>query len=682
MSRPQRGNPSTVSLFPFLAVLVCTMGALILLLLVTTRQIRQQAITRAQDVRASQPDDNVEGIADDDSAQDVLDDPEMSVEQEPVVSEEEAPLVLDDEKKPSPSEVQREIELAEKRRNIEAEREWLRRQWEQTVSELNAKRDEWQKSVTSQQRMASAVVGDVEQLRSKLTKQRTELEEARDRIGESQMVLQSLKNETSTIEQKIAEARQKLATAKRVRAAATSKYAFLPFDTHSGTTRRPILIDCRESGFVFVPERVGLSRLELNGFTVKYNPLIAGVQALVAFWTAWNRVRPEQGTAEAPYILLVVRPSGIYSYYIARSILAELDVKFGYELIEEDWELDLSEPEPRAVEACREAVQKVLSERDTLLAFLDRNRSEAKNQILLDEDGDIPSFDSISDQDRWDRQASLSRSQASSLSEGNEETPPRGMPPLSGGHGLSAVPTTSPSGTDSDRSEQQRGAPRESSGLSTGSSTSNTLTSPEGDSVFEKLDDNTPAFLSPKHSSQRTADGLASDFLPSRTEPRRLSQGLRNAPASGTPSVNGATRSTRRGETSRSFERLPDNLGLRRRGATIGMERCVTLDVQPDRIVVDRDYSVPVNESQSPDDLFDAVYAALVESARSWKAPPKSFYWVPTVEFVVQPGGLHHYERLKSRLGSRGLRTSVRFAMKDATEAPFLEQLHESPNKQ
>ena len=40
------GTPS-VSLFPFLAVLICTMGALVLLLFVVTRQARQQALREA-----------------------------------------------------------------------------------------------------------------------------------------------------------------------------------------------------------------------------------------------------------------------------------------------------------------------------------------------------------------------------------------------------------------------------------------------------------------------------------------------------------------------------------------------------------------------------------------------------------------------------------------------------------
>ncbi|MCA9109748.1 MAG: hypothetical protein KDA52_07360, partial [Planctomycetaceae bacterium] len=42
MSKRARQTEHTVSLFPFLAVLICAMGALILLLLVTTRRIRYQ----------------------------------------------------------------------------------------------------------------------------------------------------------------------------------------------------------------------------------------------------------------------------------------------------------------------------------------------------------------------------------------------------------------------------------------------------------------------------------------------------------------------------------------------------------------------------------------------------------------------------------------------------------------
>lgn len=53
MSRRARQNTS-VSLFPFLAVLLCAMGALLVLLVITTRQIREDAIRVAEE-KKSQP---------------------------------------------------------------------------------------------------------------------------------------------------------------------------------------------------------------------------------------------------------------------------------------------------------------------------------------------------------------------------------------------------------------------------------------------------------------------------------------------------------------------------------------------------------------------------------------------------------------------------------------------------
>ena len=45
MSRRRSQSELSVSLFPFLAVLVCAMGALILLLLIITKQVRSQAMS-------------------------------------------------------------------------------------------------------------------------------------------------------------------------------------------------------------------------------------------------------------------------------------------------------------------------------------------------------------------------------------------------------------------------------------------------------------------------------------------------------------------------------------------------------------------------------------------------------------------------------------------------------------
>ena len=61
----KRRTDKTISLFPFLAVLVCTMGALILLLLVTTRRIRQKQQATPVEIVVS---DSVDGVSVSDAA--------------------------------------------------------------------------------------------------------------------------------------------------------------------------------------------------------------------------------------------------------------------------------------------------------------------------------------------------------------------------------------------------------------------------------------------------------------------------------------------------------------------------------------------------------------------------------------------------------------------------------------
>ena len=47
MSRLKSRSTGAITLFPFLAVLICAMGALIFLLIVFTRQMREQAVNQA-----------------------------------------------------------------------------------------------------------------------------------------------------------------------------------------------------------------------------------------------------------------------------------------------------------------------------------------------------------------------------------------------------------------------------------------------------------------------------------------------------------------------------------------------------------------------------------------------------------------------------------------------------------
>ena len=54
--------------------------------------------------------------------------------------------------------------------------------------------------------------------------------------------------------------------------------------------------------------------------------------------------QPPKGDEPArPYLLMLVRPDGILTYYQVQSALADLKGDFGYEFVEADWVLDFGE---------------------------------------------------------------------------------------------------------------------------------------------------------------------------------------------------------------------------------------------------------------------------------------------------------------------------------------------------
>src|SRR5205085_320703 len=67
------------------------------------------------------------------------------------------------------------------------------------------------------------------------------------------------------------------------------------------------------------------------------NPLAAAVRAASEYI---SEAAARNGTKESPYPLLLVRPDGIPAYLLARQALASWRDEHGYELIEDDWQLD------------------------------------------------------------------------------------------------------------------------------------------------------------------------------------------------------------------------------------------------------------------------------------------------------------------------------------------------------
>ena len=354
----RRESEHSVSLFPFLAVLVCAMGALILLLLVMTRRIRQQAELRAERERAAAVATVIDAAPQPLPAPPVLaiappslpplPPPKVVIRRRPPPQPAPPPIVVD-----PTYEQRRAAQLAEQQR---AEEE-LRRSWSERIEKLSARKAGLESGLRELQQEQGRQQSQLDQLTERLATTRTDTSARSGAEADLQKSLQALAEKHASVRAEIDSVAQQLQQAQARRAAQqASQYTIVPFDARTGTTRRPIVIECRGDRLEFVSEGIMLTAHDLDGFIPHFNPLSAGVQVLADSYSRSDRGQP-------PYVLLVVRPEGTISFYAARMFLQPLNIPFGYELVGSDQQFTWPQTDPRLVAECRRAIDDVLSDR-------------------------------------------------------------------------------------------------------------------------------------------------------------------------------------------------------------------------------------------------------------------------------------------------------------------------------
>ena len=295
-------STATVALFPFLAVLICTMGSLILLLVVIARQAKIQADRAA----------------------------------------EHAQLATDDDR-------QRQLALEERLATLRNARQRASEALARRRAELEAIEAQSRRLADELAELTAAEAALSENLRGGATaEQRAEQQRLKARIAELEARLQKA----------------------RVAAAGQSEsFAIVPYEGPNQTRRRPIYIECRADSVVLQPEGIVLTENDFEGPLGPGNPLAAGVRAAERYLSR-NRQSSEREPGE-PYPLLLVRPDGINSYYAVRAALRSWGADFGYELIEQDWEIDYKPADPDLVAVESRAVEQGrLQQRELAASYL------------------------------------------------------------------------------------------------------------------------------------------------------------------------------------------------------------------------------------------------------------------------------------------------------------------------
>jgi len=128
------------------------------------------------------------------------------------------------------------------------------------------------------------------------------------------------------------------AKAALARAQTRSSYAILPNRAPNGTWRRPIVIECHNGTATIQPGGPTFNMLDLSVLSgARSSPILL---AVVRELSRIQGTTGPDGAPTVPYIFFIVRPDGIRPYYDARARLESLGIAFGYELVDQDMEID------------------------------------------------------------------------------------------------------------------------------------------------------------------------------------------------------------------------------------------------------------------------------------------------------------------------------------------------------
>ena len=300
MSRARAQSGPTISLFPFLAVLLCTMGSLLVILVIFSRSAKQAGIAAAEEAEA-----------------------------------------------------QAAAATAAERGELELAREELG--WR--IDQIRGVRDRTAEELAKARMQLAGTEETARKLADELEALARTAEALEGDAGDA-----SADETVLELERKLAEARQELDAATEKLALRPPAYAVVPYEGANGTHRRPLYIECCIDGVFLQPEGIRLGPADFEGPPGPGNPLASALRAAREYIASAPGESGDPNVQ--PYPLLLVRPSGVMAYYAARESIQSWGNEFGYQFIDEEWTINypardpaLAEAEMRAIEESRRRLE-------------------------------------------------------------------------------------------------------------------------------------------------------------------------------------------------------------------------------------------------------------------------------------------------------------------------------------
>jgi hypothetical protein len=295
-----------VSTFPFLAVLLGAMGALILLLLVMDRRSKIVARNRAIEAHTAQ-------LA--------------------LRAKEENRLLQDEES--------RRAEWESKRRELH---ELLRRQEDELDQErrsLDTKLAALSKDVVKEKEDLKNLAKSLLDERARLDVKSQLLTQMRDGVARSGKLDAASQLEVDKLARDLADLERALHEAKTLKTQEQETYSLVPYRGKLGEGRPPVYVECRADALVFHPDEQRLTKADFDIRVFRNEVERRGVELVREKRDPDRPKRPPVPKASNnPYVLFLVRPDGLESYYSATTALRGFDLDYGYEFIDAHWVLD------------------------------------------------------------------------------------------------------------------------------------------------------------------------------------------------------------------------------------------------------------------------------------------------------------------------------------------------------
>jgi hypothetical protein len=309
----RRAKKLEVSTFPFLAVLLCCMGSLILILLVMDRKGKLAARYKAQQELAHAMEDADRAAAERKATRAA----ERAAARDHMLSQARAEW-----------EVKRDTlhaRLAEQEEELQARLNQMQRQLADATEKHQAARAKL--AVLHQQaRTEQAKVKDEEQA---LAGSRGKVDAATVQSAQARALLAKMTADLAQLEQALHDLRE----AKKLEG---QTYSVVPYHGKHGDTRRPLYVECATNTGVFQPGHKAVHVGDTDEVRAETQRRIARQREQLA-----KAKQPIQ----TPYLMLLVRPNGVDTYYALQRALHGLEVDFGYEFVDPEWVLDFPEEE-------------------------------------------------------------------------------------------------------------------------------------------------------------------------------------------------------------------------------------------------------------------------------------------------------------------------------------------------